>query len=180
MNSDARVAARYAKSLISLALEQNKLEDVKQGMTLVRESCEEHRDLRLLLRNPIVYSDKKFAILSALFTGKIDDLLIKFFRLLCKKGREGVLQEVASEVLREYNILKGIQHSELVTAFPIDASLKGEFENLVRQVAKAEVDLHTSVDEELIGGFVLNIGDKQIDSSVQSGLKRMKQQLIKS
>jgi F-type H+-transporting ATPase subunit delta len=176
--ADQRVAARYAKSLLDLGQEQGTLEQVKQDMDLLGQVVGDSRELRLLLRNPIVKHDKKLAILTALFKGKVSDMTMKFFTILTSKNREDALEHVASEFQLQYNILRGIQTAEVTSATPLTAISRLEMKKLVtQQTGLTEVILTEKVDPELIGGFVLRVGDQQIDDSVRTSLRKLRTSL---
>src|SRR5689334_7012712 len=121
--SDIRVASRYAKSLLDLAAEKGTLEQVRQDMQLLTKTAQESRDFRMLLKNPIIKSDKKLAILNALFGGKVSEMTSKFFQIVTQKSREEVLEAVASEFESQYNLRKGIQTATITTTVPLTDDL---------------------------------------------------------
>jgi F-type H+-transporting ATPase subunit delta len=95
--------------------------------------------------------------------------------MLTRKNREPLLPAIAAEFSNAYNVHKGIQKASVATTFALDANMKKEMEELVRKISgKAQIDLEQKVDETLIGGFILNVGDKQIDASIKSKLKSLK------
>ncbi|MDO7873360.1 ATP synthase F1 subunit delta [Hymenobacter sp. ASUV-10] len=176
--ADQRVAARYAKSLLDLGREQGVLAEVKQDMDLLATTVAGSRDLRLLLRNPIVKHDKKQAILEAVFKGKVSDMTLRFFLIMTQKNRESVLEHVAPEFLIQYNLLQGIQKAEVTSAAPLTPELRARMEALVKERSGLEhVTLTEKVDPDLIGGFVLRVGDQQIDDSVRTGLRKLRTSL---
>jgi F-type H+-transporting ATPase subunit delta len=142
---------------------------------------DESRDLRLLLRNPIVNHDKKLAILRAVFGGKVSTLTEKFFTIITQKNRESALEFIGSEFLTQYNLLRGVQKAEVTTATPLSPELRAEVEKLVRQqTGLQQVTLTEKVDESLIGGFVLRVGDRQIDDSVSFRLRKLRNEFSKN
>ena len=176
--ADQQVAARYAKSLLDLAQEQGNLATIKQDMDLLAGTVAGSRDLRLLLRNPIVKHDKKLAILTALFQGKMSELMLRFFQIITSKNREDVLEFIAPEFLKQYNTLVGMQVAEVTSAAPLTAETRATIEGLVKQqTGLTQVTLTEKVDAALIGGFVLRIGDQQIDESVRGSLRRLRTSL---
>lgn len=179
--SELRVASRYAKSLLDLARERGELEKVKQDMDLFSKTLNENRDLRLLLRNPIVKHDKKLAILQAIFGGKVSVMTEKFFTIVTNHSREGALEFIGSEFLTQYNVLSGVQVAQVTTATPLDAPTRLQVVQLVRQqTGLQEVTLQEKVDASLIGGFVLRIGDKLIDDSVSYRLRKLRNDFSKN
>ena len=176
--ADQQVAARYAKSLLDLAQEQGTLATVKQDMDLLASTMAGSRDLRLLLRNPIVKHDKKLSILNAVFQGKVSAMLLRFFQILTSKNRESELELVGAEFLKQYNKLMAIQVAEVTSATPLTAEARAAVENMVRkQTGLTTISLTEKVDAELIGGFVLRVGDQQIDDSVRGSLRRLRTSL---
>ena len=173
--ADQRVAARYAKSLLDLGKETGTLGAVKDDMDLLSKTIAASRELRLLLRNPIVKHDKKLAILNAIFGGKVSDMTMRFFTILTQKNRESALESMGSEFLVQYNVLQGIQSAEVTSATPLTAVSRLEIRKLVtQQTGLADVELSEKVDPDLIGGFVLRVGDQQIDGSVRTSLRKMR------
>ena len=172
--SEFRVASRYAKSLLGLAEEQGALEKVHADMKLFLSVCKENRDFLLLLKNPNVNHDKKRAILQAIFKGKVNDITLAIFDIITKKNREAVLPEIAQEFEHQYNISRGIEEATVTTAVPLTKELRAEIEKLVKKIGhKKEVELTEIVDEDLIGGYILKVADRQIDDSIKSKLKAL-------
>lgn len=172
--TESRVAGRYAKSLLDLAQEQGVLADVEKDIRLLAGTLNGSRDLQLLLRNPIVKSDKKKAVLNAIFSGKVSTLTMRFFEILAQKNRENELEGVATAFLSQYRLLKGIQQAHLTTATPLTPELRDQFSKLATEQTGKQIELIENVDPELIGGFILRLGDRQIDDSVASRLQRLK------
>ena len=176
--ADQRVAARYAKSLLDLGKEMGTLDSVKADMDLLSKTMAESRDLRLLLRNPIVKHDKKLAILTAIFGGKVSDLTLRFFTILTQKNRESALEGMGTEFQVQYNAMQGIQMAQVTSATPLTPELRAQLQQLVmQQTGLAQVKLTEKVDPELIGGFVLRVGDNQVDDSVRTSLRKMRTSL---
>ncbi len=168
-----RVASRYAKSLLELADEKGVLDSVYQDMLLVTQLCQQNRDFALMLRNPIIPNEKKIAILRQVFEEKVHPISLAFFDILARKNRENLLQPIASEFQNQYFAHKGIIRARVVTAVPLDENLKNEFMSKVKQISKKDVDLTEVVDENIIGGYELTIGDLRLDDSVKSKLNQL-------
>ena len=167
------VASRYAKSLIDLSKEQGNLDAVKNDMEQFIAIVKESTQLAAVLKNPIIKQEKKKSILSALFEGKVESSILNFFNMLVTKGRAEILVDIAIEFIREYHIEKGIVHATMVSAAPMSAE---NLEALTKQIASeinAQVVLKNKVDTTLIGGFVVNIGDRQIDVSIAGRLNKL-------
>lgn len=173
-----RASVRYAKSVIELAQEQKSLEKVKEDMLLIIKTIHENRELGVVLKNPIVPADKKKAILKALFEKRVQPLTYKTFELIVSKSRESILDEIAIEFINEYNTLKGIVVATVITPYKLEGKQRNEITKIVADITKMKVELTEVLDESLIGGFVLKIGDKQIDESVKSKLANIQRALV--
>lgn len=173
--ADSRVASRYVKSLLSLAVEQKSLEVVHNDMQMFDRACRTSREFASMLKNPIISHEKKKDILEALFKGKVNPLTLSIINILTKKNRESLLPAIAHEFHNAYNEYKGIEKATVTTTIAVDKKLRGEIETLVKKLStRKEVELEERIDKDLIGGFILNVGDRQIDASVRSKLKSLK------
>lgn len=172
--SDIRVASRYSKSLIELANEKGILKQVHQDMLLFSSVVSQNRDFQLMLTNPVIKSDKKLKVINSIFAGKVQKMTLMFFNLVAQKSREAVLLSMTSEFERQYNEVKGIQVATVVSAVPFaPAQRDALIKQLTLETGKI-IQLKESVDPSLIGGFVLRVGDKQIDSSVKNSLRKLR------
>ncbi len=175
-----RLANRYAKSLIDLAVAQNELEAVHGDMLLLQSITRSNADVVALLKSPIIKADKKIKIMGAILDGKISGITSAFIRLVTQKGRESVLAQIAGEFEKQYNTLKGISRVKLTSAAPLDASLLNLIREKVETSAGRKIELETQVNPELIGGFVLETGNDLFDASVLRDLKDIKKQFLQN
>lgn len=169
-----KLATRYAKSLLLLAVERGEVEQVFADMKLVSETCDHNKELQILLRSPIIKTDKKKSILREIFSAHIGKTSMAFIEIISNKRREYFLEHIADEFIIQYKENKHIATATVTSAFPLDASMKEKILALVRKGSQQEVDLIEKIDEKLIGGFILRIGDEQIDSSIQRRLNDLK------
>ncbi|MGI8951396.1 MAG: ATP synthase F1 subunit delta [Chitinophagaceae bacterium] len=176
-----RLATRYAKSLIDLSTEKNQLEIVYNDMQYLQAVCKQSREFVNLLRSPIIKADKKHHIIDAVIKNNVSKLTALFIKLLVDKSRESDMPEIVNAFITQYNEMKGIHKISLTTAAPVSDELK----NNIISKAKSEADLNsveleTKVDENLIGGFVLEFNNKLVDASVLRDLKDIKKQFNKN
>ncbi|WP_156306018.1 ATP synthase F1 subunit delta [Sphingobacterium endophyticum] len=168
-----KVASRYAKSLIDLSKEHQNLDGVKADMDGVIAVIKSNTELQAVLNNPIIKTDKKLAILKALFQDKVKPEILEFFNIMVRKGRADLVYATALEFIREYNEVKGIVYAEVTSASPLsEANLQALKQEIASQI-NAEVILSNKVDKSLIGGFVVKVGDMQIDASIQGKLNKL-------
>ena len=171
----SRAASRYVNSLLGLAVEKNALDQVHKDMQDFAKLCEENRAFTLMLRNPIIKHDKKREILEKIFKGKVHTLTMAILDIITRKNREPLLPEIAKDFHLAYNRYKGVGQASVTTAVPMDATLRAEFEKMAIKLSeKKQVELKENVDKDMIGGFILNVGDRQIDASIKNKLKALK------
>lgn len=174
-----RLAGRYAKSLIDLAIEQNKLEQVHADMLYIQSLCKQSREFVNLLKSPIIQADKKGKIIDAVTQGKVGLIMEKFNHLLTQKGRESVLPEIVTSFIEQYNEIKGIHRVKITTAVPVSEDLKQAIVSKIKSETPLQnIELETAVKDELIGGFTLEFHNKLVDASILRDLKDIQKQFL--
>jgi F-type H+-transporting ATPase subunit delta len=172
-----RLASRYAKSLIDLAIEKGQLEQVFADMQWLQAVNKSNKDFVNLLRSPIIKADTKKKILDAVTAGKLGQLTSAFNTLLIRKGRESNLPEIVNAFIDQYKKHKNIQVIKLTTAAPVSDSLKKAIVDQVKKTANFQhIELEEKVNPDLIGGFVLQVGDQLVDASIAYDLKTIAKQ----
>ena len=172
-----RLAARYAKSLLDLAVEQNSLEATLQDVLTIDAAIRGSRELAVLLKSPVVKADKKNAIVEAVFGTRLNPLTRAFVKLLTAKGREGTLAEMATSFMSQYRVMKHISPVKLVTATPVHDTVKESIrQKIAASMPGQSVEMTTEVRPELIGGFLLEMGGSLVDASVKRDLQDIKKQ----
>ena len=170
-----RIATRYAKSLIGLAQEQGKLDEVFKDMKSIDNTFETNKELKVMFKSPIITADKKLTIVKSLFEGKISEMLFRFLALMIKKGREAYFHEMINSFILQYNVLKEITPVTITSAIKLDPGLiQSMITNLQKKENLKEVELREVIDSEMIGGFILQYADKMIDSSVSTSLNSLR------
>lgn len=178
--SEFRAAYRYAKSLISLAEEKDVLEQVYSDMLLFTDVVEKNKEFPRILKNPIINHEKKLNILRKIFKDKVHPMTLAIFEIITRKNREAILPQIAKSFHQQYNVLKGIEEAKVITTFPLDERTREQFKNIVRKKTGNDVELKEEVNESLIGGYILKIGDLQIDESINSKLKELRLQFSRN
>ena len=168
-----KLATRYAKSLMDYTLEKGLLEKVYQDMKLVASVCEASHDLHVLLKSPIVDSHKKYSILNAIFGGKIETVSLDFIKIITFSGRESYLESIAHAYQEQYKKYKKIITATVTTANGLDEELRKEVYTILKKNSGAEIELVEKINPNLIGGFILRVGDLQDDSSISKKLKSL-------
>ena len=168
--SNSRVSLRYADSFLDLAVENNQLEVAHTDLKLVEKTIEDNRELELMLLSPLHNADKKEAVLTQIFQNKVQKETLTFIQLIVQKGREEQLKSIATTGIEGYRIRKNIVAVSVSSAVQLDDKLRADVLKLVESKVQGEIELVESVDTDLVGGFVVKIGDKMIDASVKRQL----------
>ena len=172
-----RLATRYAKSLIDLAIEKGQLESIFTDMQWLQAVCKGSRDFVILLRSPVIKADKKEKIVEAVTKGHVGEITTAFIRLMIRKSRESYLPEVVTAFIKQYKTNKNIYTIKLTTASGLNEALKHAIVKQIQATTEMQnIELETGVNEALIGGFVLQAGDKLIDVSIAYDLKNIAKQ----
>lgn len=173
--SELTVATRYAKSLIDLAVEQKSLEETKNDMVFFSQTLRANYQLQAVLANPIVAHGKKIKILEAIFGDKVSKLTDSFFKIMINKSRSEILFATAKEFINQYNVIKHIIRAYVTSATPLSEENQKKVVAELEAATKGTIELHTKIDPKLIGGFVLTVGDMQVDTSISASLNKLKQ-----
>lgn len=178
--TNSRAVHRYVKSLFGLAVERGVIEDVHNDMNLIAKACQSNHDFVSMLLSPIIHQDKKKEILQAIFKKHINPLSMSMLEMITRKKRDPILPEIAVYFHTAYNNYKNIGHAVIHTATPLDEVQLSQINTLVKGLSKkSSIDLDKKIDPSLIGGFVLDMGDRRIDASVKNKLQTIAQQFAK-
>lgn len=175
-----RLASRYAKSLVDLAVEKGQLEAIQADMQVLKQIMKGNPDVVNLLKSPIIKPDKKQKILTAILEGKVGEITAIFINLLVSKGRESNLPEITTEFGKQYNVIRNISRVKITTAVPLDDSTLQVIKQKVENGTDKQIVLETAVEEDLIGGFVLETEDKLYDASILRDLRDIRKQFEKN
>ncbi|MDZ4822366.1 MAG: ATP synthase F1 subunit delta [Flavobacteriales bacterium] len=171
-----KISSRYAKSLLYLCIEKKQVDAVFEDMKLVQSTVRASREFAVLLSSPVVKADTKVTILKKIFGGKVNEITQHFMNLLTAKGREGLLGEVADSFVEQVMMHKHIASAHITTAVAMDAETRAKISAIAKKLAGGEIDLEEKTSADLIGGFVLKVGDNMIDASVSGKIRRLKRE----
>ena len=172
-----RLAGRYAKSLIDLAIEKDELENVYQDMVFLHDICRSSREFVVLLKSPVVNADKKEKIVQAVTGGKIGQITQAFTKLLIHKSREFYLPEIAQAFIQQYKDHHRIHVVRLTTAIEVSEEIKAAIVNRIKKDADIDrVELISLVNKEIVGGFIVELDDKMMDASIVYELAKIRRQ----
>lgn len=174
-----KVAARYAKALLGLAVEQKTLAHIHQDMVGLAQACTTHPTLLHTLQSPIIKHDKKLEVLRAIFQHKVHTLTLRFLTLVTQKRREAWLPAIAQAFLAQHDEYQGIKKAHVTTTFPLSDELALQLQQIVQKMTPAkQVELDQHIDPTLLGGYVLQVEDKRLDQSLRKRLRLLKKEYV--
>lgn len=174
------VGTTYGEALFELAVEEGKEDEFLGEITQLRELLVENPDFGKLMNHPKILKEDKLKVLEEVFKGRISAELLGFLHLIVTKDRYGDIDSILDYFVDEVKRLKGIGVAYVTTAINLSEVKKKEIEaKLLATTFYKKMEMHYRVDEDLIGGMVLRIGDRVVDSSVRNKLFELQRELLK-
>ena len=177
---EGKIAGRYAKALIGLARERQMIEPVRTDMEMIHHFFDIDPRFNQVLVSPVIKTKEKIVFIKEVFLKNTNPMTFSFLMLLLSNHRESYLSSITRIFLESYRKEAGFKKAKLTSAVEIDQSTVEQFRTFIRRHFNSEVDLTCSADSKLIGGFVLQVEDQQIDASVAAKLKKLKRELLES
>lgn len=168
------VASRYAKALLDLAVERKQLDVVYKDILFIKSTVDSSHDLLVYMKSPVVKIDHKIEVFKKLFHSNIDVLTYSYLELVARKKRSTIITEITSAFIDQYKKHNNITIATITSAVKLDDATRKKALDIIKANAKGEVELVEKVQPELIGGFVLRVGDNQVDNSVARQLQNLK------
>jgi F-type H+-transporting ATPase subunit delta len=174
--SGTKAALRYARAILNFAVEQQKEDTVNNDMLLIVNTLQESNDLQQMLKNPILKNNLKKETLKAIFSSNVSPLTINSINLLIDNNRLDILKEVAEKYTIIYDELKGKEIAKITTAIPLNDTLNKQVLNKVKEITGKQASIENIINPDILGGFILRIGDVQYDASIANKLQSLKRQ----
>lgn len=172
----SKAATRYAKALLDLASDRALTKELNEDMILINKTIKESSDLRTFLKSPVIKDRIKKNALSEIFKS-VNGVTSGLFDVLLENNRLDILPLVAFKYRELYNEMNGIQLAKVTTAVPLTAKLEVQIQEKVKLLTGNEAQIKNIIDESIIGGFILRVGDIQFNGSVQAQLNNLKREL---
>jgi F-type H+-transporting ATPase subunit delta len=176
----SQLAIRYAQAIYEIAAENQALDAVEQELLLVQQTLKDVEELSTLLYHPQVPVEAKKETLMKVFGEQLTDYVRNFLLLLIDKRRETALSAIIKEYRQLANQARNIAEAEVTTAIPLGDGQRQTLSAKLSAVTGKNVVLRTRVDEDILGGVIVKIGDKLIDGSVLRQLQSLKDALLKT
>lgn len=179
--SAIRIASRYAKSLLDLAAERGELDAVLSDMQGFIKALE-NKDLINLVKSPIINTGKKRDIFAALFKEKFHNTTFAFTDLVLNKGRESYLPAIADNFIAQYNEMIKVSSATITVASALSDTQLNDIKAklLESKITLDNVDLDVKIDPSILGGFVIEIGDRLYDASAKHKLEKLRKEFTRN
>ncbi len=172
----SKVAKRYAQGLLNFTQETGNTASVFGEMGDIVKTIENSKDLRSFFGSPIIDVKKKIAVSNEIFKN-FSPVTKNLIQLVIKHGRESQLQNIAQEYINKVEDINGVQRITLTAA----TSLSNEnIQNILKSSSLVnhdkKFDIKTIINPNILGGYILRVGDQQVDTSVKSKLSQLKKE----
>jgi len=174
------VAKVYANSIFDIAKEKNILPQIEEELKVVSDILKEEDNFRNYLNAPGINNDSKKGFVDKVFAGKISEYIVNLLKLLIDNGRQSVVSEIYRAYVELNDIANNRQRITVITQSNLDSSLLNKIKAEVGTKLGMEVIVTEQVDESILGGIIIKIGDLVIDGSLAKGLKNIRRNLLNS
>lgn len=173
------VSKTYGEALFELAVEEGKEDEFLSEIEVLRKVLCENPDFSKLMNHPKILKEEKLKVLEEIFKGRVSEEILGFLHLVVAKDRYREIDEILDYFTMEAKQLKGIGTACVTTAIELsDAQKKAVEQRLIDTTSFKAMEMHYRVDDNLIGGMVIRIGDRVVDSSVQTKLDKLQRELL--
>lgn len=176
----SKITVRYAKAFFSMGKEKKQLDVLKKDIELIFSVCNESADFKLLLESPVIKTSQKLKLMDAIFKGKIHELSSNFLHMITENKREVHLPGICRNILALYKKDQDVRTVVITSAVSLSPEIIDQIKSKLEDEFKAKIELSEQVDPLLVGGFILRVDDQQLDASIASQLKKIKEKLLQS
>ncbi len=172
------VARRYSNAFFAIAQEKGLTDQLETELKDVVDTIYSNEDLRKVMEHQLVSPEEKKAILEKVFSGEISELTINFLNVVIEKYRASYIHAIYEEFVSYANEARNMADAQLKSAAELTEADIALIKAKLSEVTGKTVRLQSEVDPSLIGGVVVRIGDKVIDSSLVGRLEKLKENLL--
>ena len=176
----SKITVRYAKAFFSIAKEKQQLDVLRSDIQLLAQLVKDSADFLLLLESPVIKTSQKKKSIQSIFEGKVNELSLNFLMLITENKREVHIPGICRNFLELYRQDQGVKSAIITSAIPLNQDILTQVKSQLETAFKAKVELKEQVKDQLIGGFVLRVDDQQLDASIATQLRKVKEQLLQT
>lgn len=175
--NESQIAVRYSKALFLNALEENIQDKVMDDLKYISETLR-NKDMIFFMESPVVKSNLKEESFKEIFQDKIEELTLNFLILVLKNKRENYLNRIIYNYQKIYKAHKGLKRAEIIVSGKIEEDTKLKFHKILKDIFNSEIEVIEKIKPEIIGGFIIQVEDIQIDASLSTSLNKLKESLL--
>ena len=173
------ISKTYGDALLELAIEENKSDELLAEVTALRQVLSENQDFTRLINNPRVDMGQKLEVVESVFRGRASDDLTGFLLTVVSKGRFAEIDSILEYFTDEVERLNGVGKAHVTTPIALSGEEKKKVEDrLLATTGFKSIKVSYDIDESLIGGMQIRIGDRVVDSSISTKIAKLKQSLM--
>jgi F-type H+-transporting ATPase subunit delta len=177
---DARAALRYAKAILNLAKDSNSQELVDNDMKLIVTTISQNDELEVVLNSPVIKATDKMKVLKALFSDKVDTISLGLFNLLEENKRISMLESIAKQYSIIYDFNRNMLVAKVTTAVPLTKEIEAKVIAKIIGLTGEKANLENVINPNILGGFILRVGDVQYDASISNYLNELRKEFDNS
>ena len=174
--SEIKISRRYATALYEFAAEEKLIDEIYNDMSVIYNSCVNSKELRSFLKSPVIKYNKKLAVIKEIFKSSISDITYKFIKIIVHSHRESFIPQIAGQFIDIYKVEQGIKIATIKTAVSLDVEIRKQIISNLEKQTGATTELNEVVKEDLIGGFVLSIDNKELDTSLKRKFNQLRKE----
>ncbi len=178
--NQSKISVRYAKALFELANEKQLTNQVRKDMILVQTIARSVEEFQLLIESPIIKSSKKQDIFRLMFEKSVQKITLDFLFLIINNKRENYIIDIARNYLDIARKEQGITSASFISVVEISTETAASIQKIAEDIFKTKIDLVHELKPDLIGGYILRVGDRQFDASVSTKLRKIQHHLVSS
>jgi F-type H+-transporting ATPase subunit delta len=172
------VTGKYAKALLEIAAEENKIDQIQSELEWVDTLVENNRVIMRFFSNPVIPAKKKKELIDKIIAPEVSGRVRDFLYLVVDRKRTGILDYLLDEFKSRANKLKGAVKAEVETTIPLSPEKIDRLRKNLASVFKMKVMIETKIVPSIIGGLKIRVGSKIIDATLTNRLKNIKERLL--
>lgn len=176
--SSGAVGKRYANALFKVAQEQDKLDAVEQDLVLLEQALKENPAFQDFLHHPKIDNVVKKKEFRSIFEGKISDAVLNLMGVLIDRDREKAISVITQYYIRQANMARGLVDARVISTEPLSDEEKQRLSERFSAFLNKKIRIQNEVDSSIIGGIIVQIGDRLYDGSVRGKLHRFKRLVV--
>lgn len=176
--SEFVISTRYANALLAISEEKNSFQEVIADISLVKNTLEGSKDLKIVLSNPIINSKTKASILKEVFNLKVGEVVGNFLQFVVDKGRENILFDICNRFGELINEKLNQVNIAITSAIELSELQKKEIEEKLTKIINKNLITDYKINNKIIGGFKAKYNDTVIDASIEHQLELLKKVLF--